>query len=84
MFSRPLLGPLEAAGPLLGPSVPAGSILDPLEEPLLGLPILFVEGDPLEGFGELEDIEPILGPIKLSLEGLGLTLLEEMDLLYVK
>jgi hypothetical protein len=80
----PLSGLLEPTRPLLGPVVPAGSILDPLEEPLLGLPALSVEGDPLEGSGELEDIGPILGPIKLSPEGLGLTLPKEMDLLYAK
>jgi hypothetical protein len=80
----PLLGLLEPTRPLLGPVVPAGSILDPPEEPLSGLPVLSAEGDPPEGSGELEDIGPILGSTKLSLEGLGLTLPEEMDLLYAK
>jgi hypothetical protein len=80
----PLSGPLEPTRPLSGPVVPAGSILDPLEEPLSGLPALSVEGDPLEGSGELEDIGPTLGLIKSSLEGLGPTLPEEMDLSYAK
>jgi hypothetical protein len=55
-----------------------------LEEPLLSLPILSTKRDPLEGSGELEDIGPILDLIKSSLEGLGLTLSKEMDLLYAK
>jgi hypothetical protein len=80
----PLLGFLEFTRPFSGSIVSARSILDPLEEPLLGLPTLFIEGDPLEGFGELEDIGPILGPTKLFLEGLGLTLSKEIDLLYAK
>jgi hypothetical protein len=81
---EPLSGPLEPTRPLSGPIVPARSILDPLEEPLSGLPILSIKGDPLEGSGELEDIGPTLGPTKSSLEGLGPTLPKEIDLSYAK
>jgi hypothetical protein len=79
--SGPLLGSLEATRPFSGPTVPTGPILDPPEEPILGLPVLSIEGDPLEGSRKLDDIGPILGPIKSSLEGLGLTLPKEIDLL---
>jgi hypothetical protein len=79
-----LSGSLEPTRPLSGPVVSTRPILDPPEESLLGLPALSAEGDPPEGFGELEDIGPTVGLIKSSLEGLGLTLPEEMDLLYAK
>jgi hypothetical protein len=78
------IDPITAERPLSGLIVPAGSILDPPEEPLSGLPTLSTEGDPPEGSEELEDIGSTLGPIKSSLEGLGPTLPEEMDLLYAK
>ena len=71
-------------GPLSGPTVPAGSRIDPPEEPLSGLPALSAKGDPPVGSGEIEDIGPKSGPTKSSPEGIGLTLPEEMDLLYAK
>jgi hypothetical protein len=80
----PLSSLLEPTRPLSSPVVPARSILDPPEEPLSGLPTLFTKGDPLEGSRELKDIGPISGLTKSSLEGLGLTLPKEIDLLYTK